>query len=84
MNPDEIKKEVVNLNNTNEVGIDEFAEILHSVCDVEIRLTYKELFDGPKRPRPVIGKAKQNLDWMPEVPLREGIRYTVEYLSERG
>lgn len=84
MNTDEIKGDVVNLGNTNEMKICELAEIILEVCDTESGLTYEELpDDDPKQRKPDISKAKQKLDWEPEIPLREGIKYTAEYFAEQ-
>lgn len=84
MSTADMKGDVVNLGNVNEMEIRELAEIVLDVCDTKSGIVYEELpEDDPKRRKPDITKAKQRLDWEPSVPLREGIRNTAEYFAER-
>jgi UDP-glucuronate decarboxylase len=38
--------------------------------------------DDPSRRRPDIGRARSELSWQPEVPLREGLSKTIDYFRE--
>jgi UDP-glucuronate decarboxylase len=37
--------------------------------------------DDPTRRRPDISLAKKHLDWQPTIPLRDGLKRTIEWFS---
>ena len=76
--------EPVNVGNPEEVTIKEFGEeIIDLVGNPEARLIYKELpKDDPKRRRPDISKAKEVLNWEPQISRAEGLRRTYEYFKK--
>ena len=54
------------------------------VAGVEIKVRHCPLpQDDPRQRRPDITRAQKLLGWEPTVPLREGLKHTVEYFAER-
>ncbi len=72
---------VVNLGNPEEYPIREFARIVAQIANAELRTESKPMPpDDPTRRCPDIAVARQLLDWEPKVPLREGLRRTIEQM----
>ena len=73
----------VNIGNPAEMTIKEFAEeVLEMVGNPEAKIVYRPLpTDDPKRRRPDITKAKEILDWEPQVSRRDGMLKTYEYFK---
>jgi UDP-glucuronate decarboxylase len=70
----------VNLGNPHEVKMVELAELLVKMVGSSSKVMFEKLpEDDPKRRCPDISKARQHLDWEPQVPLEEGLRKTIEY-----
>ncbi len=69
----------VNIGNTQEITIKDLALLVCEVagCDAELKFIEADA-DDPKQRRPDISRAKRELGWQPRVPLREGLRRTVE------
>ena len=73
----------INLGNPGEFTIRELAEI----GDRDDRLaarnsTFEPLpTDDPKQRQPDIARAKEQLDWQPKVPLRDGLKPTIAYFD---
>ena len=60
----------------------EFAERIHRLTGTDSPIVLAPLpEDDPKRRRPDITRAKQVLDWEPQVPFDEGMALTIEYFS---
>jgi UDP-glucuronate decarboxylase len=58
----------------------ELAELLVKMVGSSSKVMFEKLpEDDPKRRCPDISKARQHLDWEPQVPLEEGLRKTIEY-----
>lgn len=75
---------VVNLGNTREVSIQELAELVIRLVNVEVNVTYHDLpEDDPRRRCPDLTRAKQLLGWSPTVDLETGLRYTAAALSSQ-
>lgn len=74
----------VNIGNPDEISIKEFGEeIIELVGNPDAELVYKPLpKDDPKVRQPDISKAREMLDWEPEVDRAEGLRKTYEYFKE--
>lgn len=69
----------VNLGNSEEHTIREFAEIVKNLAKSESKIIMGELpIDDPKVRRPDISKAKKELGWEPKVGLEEGLAKTIE------
>jgi UDP-glucuronate decarboxylase len=76
--------EPVNLGNPGEFTIMQLAEEVVKTCDSTSGFTYLPLpADDPKQRKPNIGKAQALLGWNPAIPLREGLKKTVEDFKAR-
>jgi len=83
MNKDGVH-EPVNLGNPDEFTIKELAEEVARICGVKAVIQYGPLpEDDPKQRQPDITRAQQLLGWTPTINLREGLKRTVAYFSER-
>ncbi len=83
MNADGVH-EPVNLGNPHEFTMKELAEEVARICGVSGDIKYYPLpEDDPRQRRPDITRARQLLQWEPTIPLREGLKRTVAYFSER-
>lgn len=70
----------VNLGNPCEMTILQFAEQIRELTGSSSPILYHPLpEDDPKQRRPDISKAKTLLNWEPKVPLKEGLRLSIEY-----
>jgi UDP-glucuronate decarboxylase len=76
--------EPLNLGNPGEFTIMQLAEEVVKACDSRSGFTYLPLpADDPKQRKPNIEKAKSLLGWDPTIPLREGLKKTVEDFKAR-
>ena len=74
--------EVFNLGNPEEVTLLELAETVASLVGTTLDFVHLPLpQDDPTRRQPDIRKAQMGLGWAPTVPLREGLRRTVEWFA---
>ncbi|HEX6625788.1 MAG TPA: UDP-glucuronic acid decarboxylase family protein, partial [Pyrinomonadaceae bacterium] len=72
--------EPVNLGNPGEFTMKELAEEVARIVGQPLEMRFCPLpADDPRQRRPDITRAKELLGWSPAVPLREGLRRTVEY-----
>lgn len=70
----------INLGNPIEMTINELALLIKNVMKSDIKIKYsEELEDDPKKRKPDIRLAKNDLKWFPKVSLDEGIEKTVDY-----
>jgi UDP-glucuronate decarboxylase len=70
----------VNLGNPDEFTIRELAELVIELTGSRSRIVHQPLpADDPARRRPDITLAGQQLGWRPTVPLRDGLRKTLEW-----
>lgn len=73
----------VNLGNPSEFSIRQLAELVIDMTGAKSKLVPQPLpQDDPKQRRPDISLAKERLAWSPTVPLREGLKATIEYFDE--
>jgi len=71
--------EPVNLGNPGEFTIMQLAEEVIKACDSKSGFTYLPLpADDPRQRQPDITRAQTALGWNPTIPLREGLKRTVE------
>lgn len=74
----------VNLGNPGEFTIMQLAEEVLKICESRSEFTYLPLpADDPKQRKPNIGRAQSLLGWNPTIPLREGLKKTVEDFKAR-
>ena len=76
--------EPVNLGNPGEFTIMQLAEEVIKACESKSGFTYLPLpADDPRQRKPDITRAQTALGWNPTIPLREGLRRTVEDFKAR-
>jgi UDP-glucuronate decarboxylase len=74
----------VNVGNDHEFTMRELAAEVGRAVGVEPKIRFCDLpADDPRQRRPNLTRAKQLLGWSPSVPLKDGIRRTVEYFAPR-
>lgn len=74
----------INLGNPGEYTILELAQIIQEMVNPDADLKYEPLpQDDPKQRQPDITKAKTLLGWEPTVPLREGLKLTIDDFRDR-
>jgi UDP-glucuronate decarboxylase len=74
----------VNLGNPGEFTIRQLAEEVIKTCESKSEFTYLPLpADDPRQRKPDITRAQTLLGWNPTIPLREGLKKTVEYFKSR-
>ena len=76
--------EPVNLGNPGEFTIKQLAEEVRNICGSQSEFTYMPLpADDPRQRKPNITRAQNLLGWNPTIPLREGLKRTVEDFRKR-
>jgi UDP-glucuronate decarboxylase len=76
--------EPVNLGNPGEFTIMQLAEEVIKACDSKSGFTYLPLpADDPRQRKPDITRAQTALGWNPTIPLRDGLKRTVEDFKAR-
>ncbi|PZM82784.1 MAG: SDR family NAD-dependent epimerase/dehydratase [Candidatus Melainabacteria bacterium] len=76
--------EPVNLGNPQERTVLELAELIKELTGSKSEIVYKPLpTDDPKRRLPDITRAKELLDWTPEVQIRDGLQQTIAWYKEQ-
>lgn len=72
----------INLGNPGEFTIRELAEHVIDLTGSSSNLTHKPLpQDDPKQRQPDITRAKNQLDWAPDIALRDGLQKTIAYFD---
>jgi UDP-glucuronate decarboxylase len=83
MNVDDLH-EPVNLGNPGEFTIMQLAEEVIKACDSKSGFMYLALpADDPRQRKPDITRAQTALGWNPTIPLREGLKRTVDDFKAR-
>ncbi len=83
MNVDDLH-DPVNLGNPGEFTIKQLAEEVIKTCGSKSGFTYMPLpADDPHKRKPDITRAQTALGWNPTIPLREGLKRTVEDFRSR-
>jgi UDP-glucuronate decarboxylase len=76
--------EPVNLGNPGEFTIMQLAEEVIKACESKSGFTYLPLpADDPRQRKPDITRAQSALGWNPTIPLRDGLKRTVEDFKRR-
>ncbi|GFE69666.1 UDP-glucuronic acid decarboxylase family protein [Chroococcus sp. FPU101] len=74
----------INIGNPGEYTILELAQIIQDMINPSAELIFNPLpEDDPKKRQPDITRAKTYLGWEPTVPLKEGLKLTIEDFSAR-
>ena len=72
----------INLGNPTEFSILELAEKVIDKIGGKSKIVFNDLpIDDPKKRKPDIMKAKNDLDWSPKVSLDEGLEITINYFK---
>jgi dTDP-glucose 4,6-dehydratase len=75
--------EPVNLGNPNEMSLLELARLIIELTESRSEIVFEALpIDDPQVRQPDITRAKQLLEWEPEVDVREGLRVTIEHYAK--
>lgn len=73
----------VNLGNPEEITILELAETVLELTGSKSEIVFKPLpTDDPMQRCPDISLAQKALDWKPKVPLREGLKKTIDHFDD--
>ena len=73
----------INIGNPDEFSMLELASMIIEITGSRSRIVHRALpADDPKQRRPDISKANDLLSWSPAVPLRAGLKRTVEYFDQ--
>lgn len=81
---DGLNGEVFNLGNPEEYNIMDLAKIIIKKTSSTSKITFKSLpDDDPKRRRPDISKAKNNLKWEPQTSLDSGLENTIRFFKSK-
>ncbi len=73
----------VNLGNPNEMTVMDLAKMILKRTGSRSKIVYRPLpADDPKQRCPDIALAQKVLGWKPQVPLQEGLGYTLDYFRE--
>ncbi len=74
----------VNLGNTYEFTMIDFAKLVLSLTDSKSKIVFKELpKDDPIQRKPDLTLAKEKLGYNPKVDIETGLRLTIEYFKKR-
>jgi UDP-glucuronate decarboxylase len=72
----------INIGNPGEFTMLELAEMVIKLTGSKSKLVFKPLpADDPRQRQPDITLAQSKLDWVPKVPLEEGLRRTIAYFQ---
>ncbi len=75
--------EPVNLGNSEELSILEFAKRIISMTGSKSSISFKPLpQDDPKTRQPDLSKAKRLLNWEPKVNVNDGLKMTIDWFSK--
>ncbi len=73
----------VNLGNPNELSVRDLVALVLEMTGSGSRIMLRPLpVDDPRRRKPDVGRAKQLLDWAPQIDLEQGLRATIDYFRE--
>lgn len=74
----------INLGNPNENSMLQLAQTIIGLTNSNSKITFKDLpQDDPKMRQPDITKAKQILNWTPEINLEDGLKLTIKDFATR-
>ena len=77
--------EPVNIGNSGEMSILEFAQKIIKMTKSKSEIVYRELpVNDPKVRRPDITKAREELGWEPVVSVEEGLKRTIEWFRKEA
>jgi UDP-glucuronate decarboxylase len=78
------KGEVINIGSSNEIRILDLARKIKKIVQSKSKIVFEPLpEDDPRRRRPDLNKARQLLNWNPEIELEQGLKKTIDWFSSR-
>jgi nucleoside-diphosphate-sugar epimerase/spore maturation protein CgeB len=73
----------VNLGNPNELTVRRLVELVLAMTGTDSNVVYRPLpIDDPRRRKPDISRALEQLDWRPGVDLEQGLEATIEWFED--
>lgn len=76
--------EVFNIGNPQEITVNQLAETIIKLTNSSSKIEFKELpIDDPLKRKPDITKARELLDWQPNVGLEEGLQKTINWVNNK-
>lgn len=73
----------VNIGNPNEFTIKELAELVIEMTGTKSKIIYHDLpSDDPLQRQPDISLAKKELNWEPNIQLKDGLKKTIDYFKK--
>lgn len=80
--PDDITGPI-NLGSADEIPVHGLAQEIIALTGSKSKIVTERLpSDDPRRRQPALSRAKQLLDWSPEIPLKEGLARTIAYFED--
>jgi len=81
---DSARGEIFNIGNQDEITILELAKMIKTLTESSSKMTFHPMpEDDPRRRLPEITKAERILNWKPQIPLEEGLKRTITWLTKR-
>jgi len=78
------KGEVINIGSSNEIRILDLARKIKKIVRSRSEIVFRPLpEDDPRRRRPDLNKARQLLNWNPEIELEQGLKRTIDWFRSR-
>lgn len=76
--------EPVNLGNPHEITILEFAQLINQLTENTAGIVFQDgrTYGDPQRRQPDVSRAKEQLNWKPQVPLDQGLQRTIAFFKE--
>jgi len=73
----------INIGNPEEITINDLAKLIIKTIDPKLNIVYKPIpEDDPIKRKPSIERAKEDLNWYPEISLIDGITKTIDYFRK--
>jgi dTDP-glucose 4,6-dehydratase len=74
----------MNIGSDEEISILELAEVIRGLCESSSEIVFQDLpMDDPTIRRPDLAYATAELNWKPEIYMREGLERTIEWARDR-
>ena len=74
----------INIGNPSEMSILDLAESIKKLTKSKSKIVFHNLpLDDPMVRQPDITKAKEILNWKPEVNFKDGVKKTIKWFNER-
>ena len=84
MDDEGVLSDAINLGNPSEMSVLDFARLVLEETGSRSKIVHlRDAVDDPHVRRPDISRARAELRWEPRVPLKTGLRSTIEYFRKR-